>query len=206
MCTQHGGLFEHFLGKVAYRRVIGIELAVLLSVLLAELGIFLGSFSVFLTTLLGIFTNPLRLRKLQLLKFATSGSAGSATDYRAQHNDADDAGRERSCRHRDPLHAPAILIFDLALDLIKLTLHKITGTIRCFTLEGCRMHLLHEVLHPGCQASTGRCNIPPDLIGSALVLRLRLAISHVTPPGAVSALCAGVGAALVWQQPISLRS
>jgi hypothetical protein len=31
------------------------------------------------------------------------------------------------------------------------------------------MHLLHEVLHPGCQASTGRCNIPPDLIGSALV-------------------------------------
>ena len=82
LCTQHGGLFEHFLGKVAYRRVIGIELAVLLSVLLAELGIFLGSLSIFLTTLLGIFTNPLRLRKLQLLKLATSGSAGSATDYR----------------------------------------------------------------------------------------------------------------------------
>lgn len=117
LCTQHGGLFEHFLGTVAYRRVIGIELAVLLSVLLAELGIFfLGSLSVFLTTLLGIFTNPLRLRKLQLLKLATSGSAGSATDYRAQHNDADDAGSEHSCGHRDPLHAPAILIFDLALD------------------------------------------------------------------------------------------
>ncbi|EGG25773.1 hypothetical protein PA08_1729 [Cutibacterium modestum P08] len=90
-----------------------------------------------------------------------------------------------------------MLVLDLAFDLVKLALHEITGTIGCFTLEACRMHLFDEVFHPGRQASTNRCNIPPDLIGGTLVLRLRLAISHMPPPGAVSGLCAGVGAALV---------
>ena len=98
-----------------------------------------------------------------------------------------------------------MLALDLALDLLEFALHVVTGAIGGLALEGGRMHLLHEALHPGRQTSTSRCNVPPDLISGALVLRLRLAISHVTPPGAVSALCADVGAALVWQQPISLR-